>query len=99
MVGLQGTAGSLVDSVQVLCGTAVVPVAEGSGEGSGDTAPDRRRRNRRTADEWRALRRAGGNSGNTYERVCPRGWAAVGLTGRHGQFVDGIVLHCAEVSP
>jgi hypothetical protein len=75
--------------------------AEGSGEGEPTLRPHRGsnlRPAQRAEGEWTELSHAGGYGGNEFLHVCPRGWAAVGLSGRQGRYVEGIVLHCANLS-
>jgi hypothetical protein len=38
----------------------------------------------------------GGTGGDAFERRCPPGWVVVGMGGRHGEFLNSIVLHCGK---
>lgn len=43
--------------------------------------------------------RVGGEGGRDYERLCPVGWVAVGITGRQGDYLESLSLTCADPNP
>ncbi len=105
LIGLDGTAGDLLDSITPICGARAgsgeaAADAEGSGasaDGSGaEEAPSRaRRRARRIGTD--ELARIGGHGGHPFVRRCPAGSGMVGLSGRYGDVVEAVVVHCAPL--
>lgn len=90
VVGVHGRAGAFIDGLSVLCGQGEPIPRPHSGSNL--------RPAQRAEGEWTELSHAGGFGGNEFLHLCPRGWAAVGLSGRQGRYVEGIVLHCANMS-
>lgn len=89
VVGLRGRAGDLIDAIEVLC--LALPAAEVGAGGGGAATPAAAPSPRPTT-----LPAAGGAGGEPFERRCPDGFVVVGVSGRRGEYVNSVVLHCAR---
>ncbi|MBI5499543.1 MAG: hypothetical protein HY907_04835 [Deltaproteobacteria bacterium] len=87
VVGLRGRAGGAVDAIEPLCqDTSWV----GAGPPPAGEAALRAR-------PVTALPKIGGSGGTPFESRCPEGWAVVGTSGRIGDFVQSLALHCGRM--